>query len=154
MLLFDSPLTLSSSDDYIKKQASRMLVLKVVRWLALAVSLLLFIDIINQRLNPSLPEWFFLRRSIFDLLVAVFILCPFSRLAQLGSKWWWGAFIVLSLLAIGFAFLRVIGVLFDSMAAFEAGEKMAVPGWSGMLIFGVFSQLPTVFFQRFPRQLG
>ncbi len=93
-------------------------------------------------------------RALYDLLLALCLLCPFTRLAQVGMRWWWGGFITICLMAVGFAFLRVIGVLFDSMAAYEAGEKMAVPGWSGMLIFAVFSQLPTLFFQRFPRQLG
>jgi hypothetical protein len=150
----NSSASIPDMDTYSTQQASRLRILKAVRALGILIALLIVADVTTQRLDPSAPEWFFQMRSLFDLVVAAFLLCPFARLAKMGSKCWWGAFLLLCLMAVGFAFLRVIGVLFDSMAAFEAGEKLAVPGWSGMLIFAVFSQLPTVFFQRFPRQLG
>lgn len=132
----------------------RLRLLRAVRLLGLLIGILIVMDVVSQRLNPSQPEWFFLLRANFDVVMAICLLCPFTRLLQLGNHYWWTAFILLCAMAVGFAFLRVIGVLFDSMAAYEAGEKLGVPGWSGTLIFAVFSQLPTVFFQRFPRQMG
>jgi len=149
-----STATSKKEKESLPRQASRLRILQWVRSLGILIAILLVADASAQRLDPSDPEWFFRLRALYDLLLALCLLCPFARLAQLGMRWWWGGFIAICFMAVGFAFLRVIGVLFDSMAAYEAGEKMSVPGWSGMLIFAVFSQLPTLFFQRFPRQLG
>ena len=131
----------------------KRLVLRWTRYFVWVIAaLVLFEAITTLRALPD-PAWFFQARACFEFFVVLVLLLPFTRIAAVSRKAWFIAFVCLILAGVAFTFLRVIGVMFDAIAAAEAGERLGVPGWSGTLIFIVLSQIPTVLFLRYPDEL-
>lgn len=124
--------------------------LRLARVAGLVVGVLLLVSAVLKLMALPAPVWFFLARSWGEILLALILCVPFSKLVN--QRLWMVAFLLLCAGAVAFTFGRVIGVMFEARAAAELGIRYGVPGFSGMLIFGVLSQIPVVFFLRYPDQ--
>ncbi len=136
-----------------EKLQDRRFMLRMSRYFVWVIAVMLIYEISTTLQTLPAPAWFFEARAFFEVFLICVLLLPFTRIAAVSRKAWLFAFVGLVLTCVLFTFLRVIGVMFDAIAAVEAGERLGVPGWSGTLIFVVLSQVPTVLFLRYPDQL-
>jgi len=135
-------------------KASKLKLLRLSRWLALPVALLLIGSSIRDFFAPPFdPPWFFVMRGVLQILLGVLILLPFGAWAHNAKDLWKRMFLLLTAVSVVFVFVRVIGVLFEARALEAAGGELGLPAWSGTLIFLVLAQLPILLFLRFPDQL-
>jgi len=127
---------------------------RVFRWSAFPLGILLIVGGVVSLVNPPFPpEWFFRLRAGVEILLGAVLFLPFAKWGQVKHPVWPRAFFGLVLLAVFFAFLRVIGVLFEARVVEAAGGELGLPAWSGTLIFLVLAQIPIILFLRFPDEM-
>ena len=123
--------------------------LKYARWVGYAMGLLLLVSGTGYIITGSTTFNSF--KGIYFLIYATVLLFPYPRLKERSWKFCFGLLTAASVL---FVFVMIASVMFAYMAAAERGERLGVPGFEGMLIFGALLQVPAVFFQRRPDLLS